>query len=149
MKLAMAQMRMDSMEGSNLNKTLYFMEEAKRAGADLIFFPELQLSPFFPQYEKRNADAYLQKPEDPAVQAIQRACRALGLYASPNIYLSLDGKSYDASLFIFMRGTIIRHLWTAFVSMILLSGKLVLSSALTAIFPPASVPVRSGELSSF
>ena len=62
MKLAMAQMRMDSMEESNLNKTLYFMEEAKRAGADLIFFPELQLSPFFPQYEKRNADAYLQKP---------------------------------------------------------------------------------------
>ena len=50
MKLAMAQMRMDSMEESNLNKKLYFMEEAKRAGADLIFFPELQLSPFFPKY---------------------------------------------------------------------------------------------------
>lgn len=106
MKLAMAQMRMDSMEESNLNKTLYFMEEAKRAGADLIFFPELQLSPFFPQYEKRNADAYLQKPEDPAVQEIQRACRALGLYASPNIYLSLDWKSYDASLFINSEGKI-------------------------------------------
>ena len=55
MRLAMAQMRMSASIDENLNKTLDCMNRAKAAGAELIFFPELQLTPFFPQYEKRDA----------------------------------------------------------------------------------------------
>ena len=38
----------------NLKKSLAYCDEA--AGCDLLFFPEIQLSPFFPQYAGRNAD---------------------------------------------------------------------------------------------
>ena len=49
MKLAMAQMRMtDSME-ENLGTSLEMCALAR--GSDLLFFPEIQLTPFFPQYE--------------------------------------------------------------------------------------------------
>ena len=58
MKLAMAQMRMSTSVEENLTKTLRFIERAGEAGADLIFFPEIQLSPFFPQYERRDAEPW-------------------------------------------------------------------------------------------
>lgn len=48
MRLAMAQMRMHTSMEENLKKTLELMEQAKKDGAELIFFPELQLTPFFP-----------------------------------------------------------------------------------------------------
>lgn len=102
----MAQMSMAASIDENLNKSLSFMEQAAKDGADLIFFPEVQLSPFFPQYEKKNADAYLIDEEHPAVKAIQDKCRELSIYASPNVYLQQNGSRYDASLFIDNRGNI-------------------------------------------
>ena len=54
MKLAMAQMAMSTDMAENLKNSLRFCEEAK--GSDLLFFPEVQLTPFFPQYAGRNAD---------------------------------------------------------------------------------------------
>lgn len=54
MKLAMAQMSMTGSVDENLKKSLAFCDAA--AGSDLLFFPEVQLTPFFPQYAERNAD---------------------------------------------------------------------------------------------
>lgn len=54
MKLAMAQMSMTGSMDENLKKSLAFCDAA--AGSDLLFFPEVQLTPFFPQYAGRNAD---------------------------------------------------------------------------------------------
>ena len=48
MKLAMAQMSMTGSMDENLKKSLAFCDAA--AGSDLLFFPEVQLTPFFPQY---------------------------------------------------------------------------------------------------
>lgn len=107
MKLAMAQMSMSSSIEKNLEKALKFMHQAKAAGADLIFFPEVQLTPFFPQYPALDASSWLVTPDHPAILAIRQACRKLKLYASPNVYLSLDGKSYDASLMIDGQGEIL------------------------------------------
>lgn len=55
MKLALAQLSMEKDLEKNAAKSLRFCDEAK--DCDLLFFPEIQLSPFFPQYEKQNADA--------------------------------------------------------------------------------------------
>ena len=55
MKLAMAQMSMSGSMDENLKKSIAFWDAA--AGSDLLFFPEVQLTPFFPQYAGRNADA--------------------------------------------------------------------------------------------
>lgn len=54
MKLAMAQMSMSGSMDENLKKSLAFCDAA--AGSDLLFFPEVQLTPFFPQYAGQNAD---------------------------------------------------------------------------------------------
>jgi N-carbamoylputrescine amidase len=107
MKLAMAQMSMTDSIESNLSKTLNMMEQAKRSGAELIFFPEVQLSPFFPQYEKQDASPWLLSADAPELAAIQEQCRALKLYASPNVYLEQDGKRYDASLMIDSEGQVL------------------------------------------
>ena len=64
MKLAMAQMRMtDSME-ENLRTSLEMCALAR--GSDLLFFPEIQLTPFFPQYEKRDVSKYALTPDFPS-----------------------------------------------------------------------------------
>ncbi len=98
MKLAMAQMRMtDSME-ENLRVSLEMCASAR--GCDLLFFPEIQLTPFFPQYEKHNADRYALRHDSTEITALREAARENGYYMSPNVYLELDGRRYDTSLWI-------------------------------------------------
>lgn len=46
MKLAMSQTAMSGSIQENLDKTLRAIRRAGEDGADLIFFPEIQLSPF-------------------------------------------------------------------------------------------------------
>lgn len=98
MRLAMAQMQMDTPVGRNLAKTIRFMERAAEAGADLVFFPEVQLTPFFPQYEKLDAEPWAMDMDGLEITAIREACRRLKLYASPNVYLKQGELRYDASL---------------------------------------------------
>ena len=106
MRLAMAQMRMGPTDAENLEQTLQYMEQAKSADADLIFFPEVQLSPFFPQYEKRDAAQWLLTVNSAEIQRIRETCKQLRLWASPNVYLELDGKRFDSSLMIDDRGNV-------------------------------------------
>lgn len=98
MRLAMVQMRMDPSVDRNLAKTIRYMERAAEAGADLAFFPEVQLSPFFPQYEKRDAEPWAMDLDGPEITAIRDACRKRKLWASPNVYLKQGTLRYDASL---------------------------------------------------
>ena len=55
MKLAMAQITLYDDMDKNLEKAISFIKQAQEC--DLIFFPEIQLSPFFPQYEKYDASS--------------------------------------------------------------------------------------------
>ncbi|MBR1456487.1 MAG: carbon-nitrogen hydrolase family protein [Oscillospiraceae bacterium] len=100
MKLAMAQMRMTGDLQKNLRSALNDMERAAAAGADLIIFPEVQLSPFFPAKEKQEVSQWLVSEEGPEVRAFCEACGRLGIWASPNVYLEENGSRYDASLLI-------------------------------------------------
>lgn len=107
MKLAMAQMRMSADPRENLDKTLLSIRKAGQAGADLIFFPEVHLSPFFPQYEKRDASPWLMDLDGPEVSAIRTACREARIFASPNLYLREGDRRYDASLMIDAAGELL------------------------------------------
>lgn len=107
MKLAMAQMRMGSTIGENLEKSLRCMELSAGRGAELIFFPEVQLSPFFAAEEGGDASSWLLAIDGPEVTAMREKCRELGICASPNIYLEENGKPYDASLMIDRDGTLL------------------------------------------
>ncbi|MFQ9081954.1 MAG: nitrilase-related carbon-nitrogen hydrolase [Bifidobacterium bifidum] len=48
MRLAMAQMAMTDNIDENADRALAYYDQAGEAGADLLFFPEIQFSPFFP-----------------------------------------------------------------------------------------------------
>lgn len=104
MRLGMAQMSMSKDMDENFAKTLDFCDKA--AGCNLLFFPEVQFSPFFAQYEKQDATGYLMEDTDQKVQAIQAKCREHDMYISPNFYLKQQGKPYDANLFLDRQGRI-------------------------------------------
>ena len=98
MKIALAQMQMEESIEKNLEKSLAFCDKA--AGCDLLFFPEIQLSPFFPQYEKKNADRYCLKEDAAEIKKLSEKAKEHHYYLSPNVYLEIAEKRYDASLFI-------------------------------------------------
>lgn len=59
----------------NLAKSLDAMKKASENGADLILFPEVQLTEFFPQYPQRDVRAYEVTIDSPIVKAFCEACR--------------------------------------------------------------------------
>lgn len=104
MKLNMAQMHMEPDMDRNLETALKYAEDSR--DADFLFFPEIMLSPFFPQYSGRNPEQYLLERDDIRIMKMARAALRYNLYISPNVYLSLHGKTYDASLMIGRNGSL-------------------------------------------
>ncbi|MGN1119803.1 MAG: carbon-nitrogen hydrolase family protein [Oscillospiraceae bacterium] len=107
MKIALAQMKMSSDMDNNLSKSLDFIRSAAANGADIICFPEVQLSPFFAQYKGKDAAEYLIAENDRYVKEIRTLCRESKIYAAPNFYMSENGQNYDMSLLIDDKGEII------------------------------------------
>lgn len=102
MKLAMAQMRLDTDPATNLQHARAACRQAGAQGADLLFFPEVQLTPFFPQYPVAQSPYpladYPVEPDGPALQALAQEARSAGCYVSPNVWLDDNGRRTDASL---------------------------------------------------
>lgn len=107
MKIGLAQMSMESDLEANFLKSLEYMRSAAKQDVDLICFPEVQLSPFFAQYERRNVDAYVIENTDRYIKEMCDYCRNLGIYATPNFYVEENGKRYDMSFLIDANGEII------------------------------------------
>ncbi|MGP7818232.1 carbon-nitrogen hydrolase family protein [Niallia sp. 01092] len=107
MKIALAQMKMNESIESNFNKSLQLIEEAAKNGAQLICFPELQLSPFFPQYRGVDTSGFLLSIEDEKIKKMQETCRKFNIMAVPNIYLKENNKKFDTSLMIDHTGHIL------------------------------------------
>ncbi len=107
MKLALAQMTMAGSPEENLQESLRLIREAGERSVDLICFPEIQLTPFFPQYEGRDVSAYVMEEKNAAVQAVCKACREAQIWASPNFFLTYNGNNYDTSLLIDRAGLIV------------------------------------------
>lgn len=107
MKLAMVQMENAGSVEANLEKSIAAISEAAEHGADLVLFPEVQLTEFFPQYKGLDVREYGVAIESDIVKAFCRACKENKVMAAPNIYLLENGKHYDASLLIGRDGDII------------------------------------------
>ncbi len=106
MRLALVQMpNYGSME-LNLNKSLQKIEEAKQKSADLVLFPEVQLTEFFPQYPGQDVRKYAVSLDDEIVKKFCDICRKNEISAVPNLYLLESGRTYDASIFIDKMGEI-------------------------------------------
>ncbi len=110
MKLSLAQIHLGDNKNQNYNKTIDYIAKAGN-NTDLLIFPELQLSPFYPlkHLEEWNAtrDDLSITMDDQRVKRIQEAAQEHDIYVSPNIYIKEDGKNYDMSLMINPKGEII------------------------------------------
>ncbi len=107
MKLAMAQMQNAGSIETNLAKSLSFIEQAAQNQADLILFPEVQLTDFFAQYPGQDVRSYGLEIDSETVRAFQKSCLENHIMAVPNIYLLENGTYYDASLLIDKTGEIL------------------------------------------
>ena len=100
MKIAMYQMYNEGNMQDNLKKSLSAIEEAASHQADLILFPEVCLTEFFPQYKDKDVTHYALTLDSPIVKAYCQAAKEYHISVVPNIYLREDAACYDASLFI-------------------------------------------------
>lgn len=111
MKIALFQMKNEGSVQKNLEKSLDAVEIAAKNGADLIFFPEIQLTEFFPQFQKSHQNQDVEKYHvDLNSKIIKSFCDSAKknhIIISPNVYLEENGKTYDASILIGNDGRII------------------------------------------
>ena len=96
MKIALAQMSMTEKIEENLKKSLSFCNKAK--DCDLLFFPEIQLSPFFPQYQNKNVEKYCLYENSIEIEKLREKAKENNIYISPNVYMNIDNNKYDTSL---------------------------------------------------
>lgn len=106
MRLALAQMKNEGSIKSNLYKSIEYICKAAENKADIILFPEVQLTEFFPQYENIDVTEYKIQINSEIVKTFQDACKKSAIIAVPNIYLEEGEYCYDASIMIDQDGEI-------------------------------------------
>lgn len=106
MRLALVQMPNYGSVELNLKKSLQAIETVSEQGVDLVLFPEVQLTEFFPQFPGQDVSKYAVSINGEIVKRFCDTCRRNKISAVPNLYLLEDGKTYDASIFIDSNGKI-------------------------------------------
>ena len=86
MCIALAQMKNAGTINDNLDESIKFMKESFKNNTDLILFPEVQLTEFFPQYKEQDATHYRLHLDSKEVKKFQSASNIL-LYPSPTSIL--------------------------------------------------------------
>lgn len=107
MCIALAQMKNAGTINDNLDESIKFMKESFKNNTDLILFPEVQLTEFFPQYKEQDVTHYRLHFDSKEVKKFQSASKKYSIISVPNIYLEEEGKPYDASLMVDKDGEII------------------------------------------
>lgn len=107
MKIALCQMENKGTIRENLEQSIRAIEEAALQKADLILFPEVQLTEFFPQYPGQDVSEYRVGQNSDIVKTFCNAARGNQIMVVPNLYLYENGKTYDASLLSRKGGTMI------------------------------------------
>lgn len=80
MRLAMIQMSNSGSVEKNMEKSLHAIAEAAEKGAELVLFPEVQLTEFFPQYLGRDVSSYSVSIEDEIVKNSVMPAKSIRLW---------------------------------------------------------------------
>lgn len=114
MRLALAQMSMQNDMDRNFNKTMQFLDLADTHNANLVVFPECCLTPYFPQFKRREVGGELNHIpgefaidlSDTRITAMSNRAAEYKFYVSPNFYVNDGGNYYDMSLWIDSHGNV-------------------------------------------
>ncbi len=94
-KIALGQVSVSKDVDQNIKKGLQFLEDAAEKGAEIICFPEMSFSPFFPQYHAdRKHFALAETIPGPLVKTFQKACKKNKIAAIINMYEKEEGAKY-------------------------------------------------------
>ncbi|MCH7876518.1 MAG: carbon-nitrogen hydrolase family protein [Gemmatimonadetes bacterium] len=98
LRLALAQLAAGPDPERNLERALGAMDDAHARGAQLVAFPELAVTRFFPQHERFAGARELAEPiPGPTADRIAERAAAHGLVTVFNMYEAADGKHFDSS----------------------------------------------------
>ncbi len=107
MKLALCQMAVSPDIEKNQETVYSALIEAAGQGAELIVYPEICLHPFFPQYPGQDVKSLGMGIDSPFLKTMQALCRAHKILAAPNVYLTENGRFFDATVLIDETGEIL------------------------------------------
>lgn len=101
-RLAVLQHAMAEDIEANLETAARLMAAAAKQGAQMVVFPEVHLSPFFPKHRAEDragaADRYVMGEDHPALARLSALAGEHGLVTIANLYREdADGERYDAS----------------------------------------------------
>ncbi len=98
MKIALIQHTPTANREASLQRGLDALEEAARAGAHLVVFPELAFTPFYPQHRAGPDALDLAEPiPGPTTEALCGAAGRLGVVVIANLFERDEGRAYDTS----------------------------------------------------
>lgn len=98
MKIALVQQSVTQEREANVRRGLEAFEQAARAGAQLVVFPELAFERFFPQRPGREQAApHAETVPGPTTELFAAAARRLGVAAVLNLYERAGERLYDSS----------------------------------------------------
>ena len=106
MKIALCQMENKGTVRENMEQSIQAIKEAALQKADLILFPEVQLTEFFPQYPGQEVSRYRVNGDSEIIQAFCDAAKENHIMVVPNLYLYENKSTFDASFLIRKDGKI-------------------------------------------
>jgi predicted amidohydrolase len=107
MRIALVQQRAGQDRPENVRRGLAALEEAARAGAQLVCYPELAFDRFFPQRRPQADAADLAEPvPGPITEAFAARAGELGVVVVLNLYERTPHGTFDASPVIDADGTL-------------------------------------------
>ncbi len=108
MKIALIQYQPTSDLKASIARGLEALETAANAGAQLVAFPELAFTPFYPQHRATPDSIDLAEPiPGPTTDAFQEAAKRLGVVVVLNLYERDGANAYDTSPVIDADGTLL------------------------------------------
>ncbi len=108
MKIALIQQHPTPDVVHNLTRALAALDAAAAAGAGVVVYPELALTPFFPRYRRDPAAVLPAEPvPGPTTEAFQAAARRRGVVVVFNLYEQAPDGLFDTSPVIDADGTLL------------------------------------------
>ena len=106
-KIAAVQMSMSESMEHNYEKSLSLLRSAAKKGAELICFPEGQLSRYVAQYPELDIGDFAVEPDSEFIKGLQAECKSLGVMACISPCIERSGKVYSCCMLISDSGKIL------------------------------------------